>query len=259
MTCRLYIDEIGNDDVSSPAERFLSLTGITTKTVGDERHISPEIDQLKRDLFGHAPPERVIVLHRKEIVRTEPPFECLRDPTINAEWERRILGLIGSLPYIANSVFIDKKEHSGRYSVWLFNPYHYCMTALLERYVRWLERHNLTGDVVAEARSKEPDRKLKAAFSYFYVNGTQYVPSQIVQKRLTSRELKLEPKSSDICGLQLVEMIAHPSHQAMKAVCLGEDMTARFGKIVVGILKQSRYARHPRNGIIRGWGQKWLP
>jgi hypothetical protein len=259
MTCRLFIDEVGNDDVKSPAERFLSLTGITTKKTSDERLITPEIERIKRDFFGHNPPERLVVLHRKEILRAEPPFEALRDLATKIEWDRRILHLIASLPYTANTVLIDKKEHSERYKVWLFNPYHYCLTVLIERYVLWLERHDLTGDVVAEARDKRPDKKLARAFRYIYQNGTQYVPASMVQARLTTRELKLEPKTSNVCGLQLVEMIGHPSYQAMKAEVLKEEMTAKFGKSVVDILKQSRYARNPKNGIIRGWGQKWLP
>lgn len=245
--------------MKSPSERFLSLTGITAKKTSDERQITPEIERIKCDFFGHNPLERVIVLHRKEILRAEPPFEALRDLAVKTEWDKRILHLIGSLPYIANTVLIDKLEHSERYKVWLFNPYHYCLTALVERYVLWLDRHDLTGDVVAEARDKNPDKKLSKAFNYIYQNGTPFVSAKMIQARLTSRELKLEPKTSNLCGLQLVEMIGHPSYQAMKAECLKEEMTARFGKSIVDILKQSRYARHPDNGTIRGWGQKWLP
>ena len=50
------------------------------------------------------------------------------------------------------SLLIDRQEHSEKYPVWQFNPYHYCMRALVERYVLWLNRHKLTGDVLAEPR-----------------------------------------------------------------------------------------------------------
>ena len=91
MTCRLYIDEVGNDDTKTPSERFLSLTGIITKLHGHNYVITPEIEQLKRDLFNHDPVSNPVVLHRKEIVRKEVPFEALQDGSVNAEWEKRIL------------------------------------------------------------------------------------------------------------------------------------------------------------------------
>ena len=63
--------------------------------------------------------------------------------------------LIEDLPYIANTVLIDKRAHVEKYGEWHNNPYHYCMIALIERYVLWLRRHKLTGDVVAEPKFKK--------------------------------------------------------------------------------------------------------
>ena len=108
MTCRLYIDEVGNDDTVSESERYLSLTGITTKVHGHDTKIHPEIETLKNELFGHNPPQYPIILHRREIMRKEKPFDCLRIAAVNAEWERRILQLIETLPYIATTILIDK-------------------------------------------------------------------------------------------------------------------------------------------------------
>jgi hypothetical protein len=259
MSCRFFIDEVGNDDVRHPSERYLSLTGIITKTSGHEKRITPEIEALKSDLFGHDPPRKTVVLHRREIVRREPPFGALQDFATNAEWERRILALIEGLPYIAITVMIDKHEHMQKYSVWQFNPYHYCVRALVERYVLWLNRNNLTGDVVAEPRFKKADKKLKASFEYIYKHGTEHIPAATIRRRLTSQEIKFEPKSANVCGLQLVEMIAHPSHQALKAKFTGEQMAASFGSRVVEILLRGRYSRHPKSGLVESWGQKQLP
>jgi hypothetical protein len=79
MRCRLFIDEVGNDDLVTPSERYLSLTGIITKIRSHDHHITPAIEELKTQLFGHNPPTKTVILHRKEIRRREPPFECLRD------------------------------------------------------------------------------------------------------------------------------------------------------------------------------------
>lgn len=204
MTCRLFIDEVGNDDVRHPDERFLSITGIIAKLHGHSAHITPEIEQLKADLFGHAPPDQTVILHRKEIVRREPPFDVLHDASINAEWERRILGLISTLPYIAITVLIDKRAHVEKYAVWHFNPYHYCMRAIVERYVLWLRRHGLTGDVVVEPRYKQVDKKLKQSFAYIFDHGTEHIPAETTQSRLTSREIKFEPKNANVCALKVL-------------------------------------------------------
>jgi hypothetical protein len=259
MMCRLYLDEVGNDDVSTPTERFLSITGITTKISSHENYITPEIESLKADLFGHSLPDNAVILHRREIVRREGHFTVLREKAVNESWESRILDLIGSLPYIVNTVLIDKHEHVRRYAVWHYNPYHYCMRAIVERYVLWLRRHKRQGDVVVEPRDKNTDKKLKASFQYIYNHGTEHIPAAIVQAHLTSHEIKFSPKPSNVCGLQLVDLLANPSHQALKCKLLGEQMTASFGSRIVAILEQSRYARHPQTRVINGWGQKLLP
>jgi hypothetical protein len=259
MTCRLYIDEVGNDDTRTESERFLSLTGIITKVHGHDTQITPAIEDIKARLFGHNPPHETVILHRKEIRRREPPFDVLSIEEINDEWEQIILNLIQHLPYIAITVLIDKQEHAQKYTVWQFNPYHYCMRALIERYVLWLNRHRLRGDVVVEPRFKKQDKKLKRSFNYIYDHGTEHIPEWRVQACLTSREIKFASKKANVCGLQLVELIAHPSHQAIKAQVTGEPMTARFGGKVVDVLLQSRYSRNPVTRVIEGWGQKKLP
>jgi hypothetical protein len=141
MTCRLFIDEVGNDDTKTPSERYLSLTGIITKVHGHNTEITPAIEELKNKIFGHNPPQYTVILHRKEIMRREKPFDCSADSGLNSAWEASILKLIESLPYIAVTVMIDKLEHTQRYTVWHYNPYHYCMRALIERYVMWLNSH----------------------------------------------------------------------------------------------------------------------
>jgi hypothetical protein len=181
----------------------VSLTGIITKIRAHDAVIQPEIEQLKARIFGHNPPQWTVILHRREIVRKEKPyFDCLRDPKANNDWENSLLALIENLPYIATTVTIDKQEHAHKYLVWQFNPYHYCMRALIERYVLWLNRNGLTGDVVAEPRFKKQDKKLKRSFNYIYDHGTEHIPAATIQKCLTSREIKFETKAANVAGLQ---------------------------------------------------------
>jgi hypothetical protein len=259
MVCRLYIDEVGNDDVGHPRERYLSLTGLITKVEFHERRFKPEIEKLKSDLFGHNPPATTVILHRREIMRKEAPFECLRNEDKNAEWEKRLIDILDKLPFLITTVMIDKHSHRDRYAVWLFNPYHYCMRNLVERYVLWLNRHKLTGDVVAEPRFKKVDKALKKSFGYIYKHGTENIPEHIVQRCLTSQELKFEPKAANVAGLQIVDLIAHPSHHGTRAKFTGDPMTASFGAQIYALLEKKKYSRNPKNLVVSGWGQKWLP
>jgi len=259
MDCRLFVDEVGNDDLDHPRERYLSLTGIITKIRGHDGQITQQIEELKAEFFGHHIPDNIVILHRRELVRRDPPYHVLKDAAKNAEWEAAVLGLIDKLPYLAITVLIDKHEHKERYKVWRFNPYHYCMTALVERYVSWLRSHNLTGDVVVEARYKKVDMALKRAFQYFYLNGTDGVPKAVVQRFLTSRELKLAPKSANVAGLQLVELMAHASHHGTRCKYAGIEPINNFGRQIYKLLETKKYRRHPMTMKVDGWGQKWLP
>lgn len=261
MICRLFIDEVGNADLkaaaSDPNVRYLSLTGIIMKMTAHERYTQPELDRIRAIHFpGLVTPP---VLHRRDIVRREGPFAVLHDPHRRSLFDADILALVGKTPYIAITVTIDKQAHLARYTSWHYDPYHYCLQCLIERYVSWLERHGLSGDVVIEARFKKVDKRLKESFSRLWKDGTRFLPSVTVQKRLQSKEIGLYTKRDDVAGLQLADLLAHPSCRAMRAERDGLILGADFGSQVVEILKSKKYARDPSSGKIEGWGTKWLP
>jgi hypothetical protein len=149
------------------------LTGIVTFQDFERTRFQPELDTLKSKLFGHDPQKNIIILHRREIVRREGAFGVLRNAKKLAHFNKEIIRLFSELPYLAITVQIDKKLHLEKYGVWHFDPYHYCLRCLVERYVNYLERWNWCGDVVIEARFKKSDKKLKASFSRIYETGTE--------------------------------------------------------------------------------------
>jgi hypothetical protein len=262
MLCRLYIDEVGNADLKNAPNdenvRYLSLTGVTTFRSLHDRTIQPAIDQLKTDLFGHGPANPVI-LHRREIIDRVGPFAVLHDDECRATFDERALRLIENLPFIANTVTIDKAEHVERYGVWHFDPYHYALRCLIERYVLWLKRHGFRGDVAAEPRYPRVDKKVKASFQRIWSGGTEHIPAHIVQRHLTSREIKFFSKPKNCAGLQICDLIAHPSFRAMRRMRDGLAIPDDFGGRVARILEERKLARHPVSGVIDGWGRKWLP
>jgi len=262
MLCRLYIDEVGNSDLrNAPIDenvRYLSLTGIVAFRTHHVQIIQPAVDELKTNLFGHCD-ERPVILHRRDIMDRTGPFNVLNDVATRSEFDRRTLSLIAELRYIAKTVTIDKAAHLDTYRVWRFDPYHYCLTCLVERYVLWLQRHGWTGDVVVESRFKKADKKLKASFQRIWHRGTDHLSPETIQSHLTSRELKLYPKAKNCAALQICDLIAHPSFRAMRRERDGQPLPDDFGGKIARVLEESKLARNPRTGQIDGWGRKWLP
>ena len=262
MTCRLYIDEVGNGDLNGAADdpniRYLSLTGIIMKTAAHDRRLQPAIEDLKAvhlEDIGDNPR----ILHRREIMRAEGCFRPLREAEARQAFNADLLCIMRDQPYLAITVTIDKRRHLETYQVWRFDPYHYCMTCLVERYVLWLNRNNLRGDVIAEARFKKVDKKLKASFDRLYRLGSPQVSAALMQARLKSHDLGLFPKRANVAGLQVCDLLAHPSCRSMRKERDGEEQPADFGTEVANILINAKYARNPWTRVIDGWGTKWLP
>ncbi len=260
MKYRMYVDEVGNSDLGAshdPNHRYLSLTGVILELDYVAQTVFPALENLKQRYFGSHPDDPVI-LHRKEILNKKPPFEALLAPATEAAFNQDLLSLLERLNYTVITVVIDKLEHSDRYQTWRFDPYHYCLTVLVERYVLWLQNHNANGDVMAESRGGREDRRLKDSFERAYEHGSDFVQPDAFARCLTSRQLKVKAKSNNIAGLQLADLIAHPSYRAALARHNREALPANFGGQIATILEASKYNRSPQ-GKIDGWGRKWLP
>lgn len=261
MKYRLYIDEVGNADMNASADenhRYLNLTGIIIELGHIQTAIYPQMEAIKATFFG-SHPDDPIVFHRRELVRRERPFQQLNDPKTRAEFDKAMLSHLRSWDYHVVSVTIDKLELQKRYQIWRYHPYHYCLHVILERYVMFLEDKETTGDVMAEARGGKEDQKLKDSFTRIFEHGTDYVTAERFQATLTSRQIKLKKKENNIAGLQLADLIAHPSHRSILATHQKQKQSADFGGQVVQILMESKYFRNPKTSNPDGWGRKWLP
>jgi hypothetical protein len=260
MKYRIYVDEVGNPDLGAsqdPNHRYLSLTGVVFDLQYVDAVVHPRLEDLKRRFFGsHA--DEPVILHRKELVNQRPPFESLRDAEVKERFDGELLALLRELDYTVITVVLDKLEHQQRYQVWRYDPYHYCLHVILERYILWLKRRNARGDVMAESRGGREDRRLKDSFERICREGTDFLDAGLFAQFLTSRQLKVKPKANNIAGLQVADLIAHPSYRASIARREGQPLAATFGGTIARILEQGKYDRSP-SGRIEGWGQKWLP
>ncbi len=253
---RIYIDEVGNPDLESsenPNHQFLSLTGVIIELEYAAKVLHPQMETLKQRYF-YTHPDEPIIFHRKEMVNYRHPFDILSDDTIRTSFDNDLLRLMEDWQYIVLSVCLDKRKHKESYTVWRFDPYHYCLAVLLERFMFFLKRHSACGDAIAESRGGKEDRRLKDSFERLWQNGTDYVAPEQFQSFLTSRQLKVKTKANNIAGLQLCDLIAHSSRNE---ILLDQGIpTARiltFGEKVIKIL-QHKYDREGQ----RCFGKKFI-
>ena len=101
--------------------------------------------------------------------------------------------------------------------------------------------------------------RLKVSFNRLYNEGNNFVKSEVFQQRLTSCQLKVKPKANNVAGLQLADLIAHPSR---REILIEENKITPsrvdiFGDKITKIL-QIKYHRS-WDGKIKGVGKKLLP
>ena len=240
MKYRIYVDEVGNPDLASsenPNHRFLSLTGVILELGYVETAMHPQMEALKRKYF-RSHPDDPVVFHRKEMINGLAPFEALRDAAVRRRFDAELLGLIASWEYTVISVCLDKKRHRETYTAWRYDPYHYCLAVLLERFALFLRRMQARGDVMAESRGGKADMRLKASFLRLWEAGTAYIPHNVFEECLTSKQLKVKTKSNNIAGLQLADILAHPSrNEILLANGLSTRPLGTFAEKIVGILR----------------------
>ncbi|NOX67526.1 MAG: DUF3800 domain-containing protein, partial [Chlorobi bacterium] len=181
----------------------------------------------------------------------------LKDDEINKKFNEDFLNLLSKLNYKLISVLIDKLEHAESYSTWRYDPYHYCMEIIIERFFFYLEVKDAVGDVMIESRGGKEDMRLKKSFRKIIENGTHFIEPDRLQKRITSKELKVKPKYLNITGLQLADLVAHPARRFIfRKYEIDEGKRYVFGDQIIEIIKNKFYSG--KSGI-DGYGIKKLP
>jgi hypothetical protein len=256
---RLYIDESGTHKYSNSTdikERYLCLLGVIISAEHNQEVLLPKWEEL-RSIFTEDvdfPP----FFHFVDVVNKRNVFSKLFNEEIKEVFNAKYIEILKSSQYVVCCVVLDKKAHNERYGTSAMHPYHYCLNVLLERYVKFLSDENAVGDVLAEARGKREDGLLRSEFSRFYENGTFYLGSEFVQKRLTSGKLKLKTKEARICGLELADMLATPMKFFTLSKCgVITNLNDNFTKKVLDIAT-CKIRKNPSNGSIDGFGIKLI-
>ena len=255
---RLYIDESGTHDYSVADDikhRYLGLTGIIISDKENIEVLQPRLLEMKRLVASD--PDELPILHREEIVNKKGDFAKLNDPEIEKQFNNKLFDLLDNMDFTICAVVLDKKSHYERYQKSAYHPYHYCMNVLIERYVFCLQEKGARGDVLAEARGQKEDQALKEEYKRFYEGGTYFCKPPFVQQFLTSKEIKIKPKSKMFVGLEFADLLSLATkldilENNKKIPALNEN----FCKVVVGKI-QKNYRCSPSKKI-DGFGRKLI-
>lgn len=138
------------------------------------------------------------------------------------------------------------------------HPYHYLMEILVEKYVQFLIRKSSIGDIMPESR-KGKDAALQAAYDSVRANGCDFATRMQIASVLRGPKLKFREKKDNVAGLQLCDLIAHPSHIYTRTLMQHDVTLGRFSSHIIEILLQQKYDRSPWTGKVKGYGVKHLP
>jgi len=257
---RLYVDEVGTDSLThleKDKHRFLSLTGVAMKVSHARDALEPNLNWIKSNVFEHDP-DNPIVLHRKEILGLKGPYQILRNDDKKDLFNRAIIRLFASCDYHVITALIDKQWMVKQTHWAKSHPYHYLMEILVEKYVQFLERKRSIGDIMPESRQGK-DQLLQKAYDKVRAKGTDYVNHKRIAAWVRAKNLKFRKKRENIAGLQLCDLIAHPSHIYTRSLMGHQVSLGEFSQQVVDILEQEKYDRSPSSGKIKGYGIKHLP
>ena len=256
---RLYVDESGDhvfEKLDNPAHRYLCLLGCWFQG----RYYRPFHDALVALKTRHIPhnPDDPVVLHREDLINRRGPFWRLRDPEGAAAFDKDLLAVIAASEFRVVAIVIDKLALKASYET-PAHPYHLALGFLLQRYCGYLNHVNRQGDVMAESRGGREDRLLKDSYQRHYEHGAWMLDGAFFQQALTSRELKLKPKSADISGLQLADLLGHPVKQAVliERRKVAGPLASFAGKLWAVV--QPKLNRHLNTGRIEGYGWVLFP
>jgi hypothetical protein len=256
---RLYVDESGDhvfNKLDQPSHRFLCLLGVWFRGT-DYLSFHHDLESFKQRHFPHSPDEP-LVLHREDIVSRRSHFWRLRDPERHAAFDEDLLSLIKGAEFTQVAVVIDKLRLREAYPT-PAHPYHLAMGFLLQRYCGYLNHVSRQGDVMAESRGGREDGLLKDSYSRVFERGAWMFRADVFQRALTSRQLKLKPKSANVAGLQLADLLVKPIKNMVLAE-QGKSMAqaSTFEERLVQIARP-KLNHHLYDGRVEGYGTVFFP
>lgn len=254
------MDEVGNDDMlhtEDERHRYLSLSAVAMDQDCARDYAAPVLTAFKADIFKHDP-DQPVILHRKDIMNRKGVFHALRDEETRKKFDAGIIRYLTDTKYTLITTVIDKQRMLEQKHWEEKHPYHYLMRILVEKYVQWLERQGDTGDIMPEMRQGKKDRELERAFASVRIWGADYVNAKRIKAAIPSKHLKFRSKDHNVTGLQICDLVAHPSDLCVRRQ-EGENIElGPFAQKIVPVLWNKKFDRS-KWGTVKGYGTKYLP
>jgi len=258
---RLYLDESGDHVFNMTSEiphHFLCLLGCWFQNP-DYLLFHEALESLKARHFHHHP-DNPVILHREDMINARNAFKILRDENKRKKFDSELLDVVQNAEFKIVAVVIDKAALRVAYGEAAAHPYHLGIGFLLQRYAGYLNRINRMGDVMAEARGGAEDRLLKESYTRIYEHGSWGVTSAaFFQSALSSRQLKLSNKRTNISGVQLADLLAHPTKMwVLSHYGYIKDKPAPFAERLMGIVEH-KFNRQLYSNQLDGYGFVLFP
>lgn len=236
----VFADESGDHGLESidPQYPVFVLAFCIISMTEYARVLLPALAEFKFRHFGHDQ----VILHEREIRKDSGDFAILRDRERKAQFIDELTTIIESLSMTVIASAIRKDRLVNRYK-YPNNPYEIALGFGLERVARWLIRREqgLT-TVVVECRGKREDDELELEFRRVCGGGNY-------QNETFALEPRFVPKSGNVPGLQIADLIARPIGRHI----LDPSQRNRAFDVISTKLDRSS------SGDVRGWGLKVFP
>jgi hypothetical protein len=184
---------------------FVLSTVIVERTAYVET-IVPALSKLKLRFWPH----EGVNLHSRDIRKAQGDFSFLQVPAMRAAFLGELSAMMAALPFTLFITGIRKQTHKDRYGDHADNPYSVALTYTFERVLHFLEGHGETElPVTAEARGRNEDNELAAAFQHIMTKGTRYNSAERFQSLRCP--LTFRRKTDNIAGMQIADLCAHPA------------------------------------------------
>lgn len=261
---RMFIDDTGcvrDEATNHPQRRFGGVVATIFNLNYLRQTFEPGFDSLRERHFGRGANGHLPILHLRKMKNPSQhgPFAALSNNEYRERWEKDCFSMYQRAQYTVVSVCIDKVAFYAANPSWERSIYELLVGNAIERFFYFLRAHNATGDVMAEATNSSLDRQLKDLYLGFYNNGTQHISAQSLQNRLSSREIKIKPKSENVQGLQFSDLLASTCFSHCKRIYADGPEYDEFAMKVANLMENEKFYRHPTSGNPHGYGRIWRP
>lgn len=204
----LFIDESGDHGLKTIDKDFpvFVLCGVLIHHE-EYKIIEDRVNSLKRSIWG----DKKVIFHSTDIRRKRKEFTNLIDPVTYESFMIGLNNIMSKSNYTVIASCVDKLEFVRIFGKIITNIYSVSLSFIMERMVFFLDDvdpKDKKVQICIEARGKKEDASLRSDFDIVISRGTNFVTSKRFQD--LGANIHFRPKSNDVTGLQLSDLIAYP-------------------------------------------------